>query len=268
MIILNKIKNTKLIINIVVLSLIYFFSFYIFPKLGFYNKLDYVNIKTNAQKVFILTGSIGFDNESFFNNTTEDKISIAQNKFFKNYFDYLIKNKNLISDATCPKVLMVNDLRNIQIYYDYDSNFIHNSHMFNVRFNFYKSFGSSDKIDINKCFEYIFKENLNKYFLLYRDKYIEDTNLKISLLKKLNNSNDEKIAIIIKTSEDTLKLLKTFSFYIDPNVSYTPVQKKANETSKFLAFIICFLIVIFINVMHSALYKKKISKFIKKFINS
>jgi hypothetical protein len=57
MIILNKIKNTKLIINIVVLSLIYFFSFYIFPKLGFYNKLDYVNIKTNAHKVFTLTNS-------------------------------------------------------------------------------------------------------------------------------------------------------------------------------------------------------------------
>jgi hypothetical protein len=266
MIILDKIKNTKLIINIVVLSLIYFFSFYIFPKLGFYNKLDYVRIETNAQKIFIPFIVIESD-FSFHKN--EEKILSDQNKFFKNYFIYLNRNKNLISDAPCPRELMVNDLRNIQIYYNDNSNYIDKDFIFNVRFIFYKFFGSSDKIDINKCFDYIFKENLNKYFLLYRDKYIEDANFKISLLKNLNNSNDE-ITIKIKTFENALELLKTLSFYVDPNVSYTPVQKKANETSKFLAFIICFLIVIFINVMHSdsALYKKKISKFINKFINS
>jgi hypothetical protein len=50
--ILNKINNAKVLINIVVLILIYFFSFHLYPNLGFYNKLEYKGIKTEAFNFF------------------------------------------------------------------------------------------------------------------------------------------------------------------------------------------------------------------------
>lgn len=195
MIIYNKIKNTKLIINIVILILIYFFSFHIFPKLSFYNKLEYRKILVNNNYLNILTlintkkhvDTIFADNE---------ELNHEKSKFLNQYFSYLIKNNNLISNAPCPNELMVNNLRNIQ-FFNEDANFIDNSLEFNVRFSFYKYFWSSEKLDMDKCFDYIFKENLNKYFLLNRKKLIEkiEDNIKFInfLISKQMPENPKKV---------------------------------------------------------------------------
>ncbi len=254
--ILNKISNTKLIINIVVLILIYFFSFHIFPKLGFYNKLDYTGIKSNARDIFFYTQSV---------NINEDEILKRQDHFLKQYFYYLSKNSDLMSNAPCPRELLINNLRNVQIYNDNFLDFLDEDIKFNVRFSFYKFFGSSEKLDISKCFDYIFKENLNKYFLLYRAKLTRNLEYQNEFLKKIK-IEDKKIISQMRINERAIEIIKSTNFFIDPNSNYSPTQQKDKSATKILSFIICLLIVLYINIIFNKLYKKKISRFIKKYI--
>ena len=253
----NKINNTKLIINLVALILIYFFSFHIFPKLNIYNKIDYTGIKTNARSIFFFTQAA----------TVVDEIEIVklQDHFLKQYFYYLDKNKDLISNAPCPKELLVNNLRNIQIYNDNILNYLEDDIKFNVRFSFYRFFGSSEKLDINKCFNYIFKENLNKYFILYRGKLLNNLEFQNKFLKKMKTT-DEKIISQIRINEQTIEMVKNSNFFIDPNSNYLPIQQKDKSASKILTFILCLIIVLSINICFNKLHRKQISRFIKKFI--
>ena len=340
MIIYNKIKNTKLIINIVILILIYFFSFHIFPKLSFYNKLEYRKISVNNNYLNILS-LVNTKKHVDMIFADDAKLNHEKNKFLNQYFSYLIKNNNLISDAPCPNELMANNLRNIQIFNE-DANFIDNSLEFNVRFSFYKYFWSSEKLDMDKCFDYIFKENLNKYFLLNRKKLVEkiEDNIKfINFLiskqepenpKKVNNllfstflgevEKGNVVSVVItgnsikgtfangtkfrtyspnytnlvdklssngvsfsgsRTEEQTeksynevnklenfIRIIKSINYFIDPNVSYTFTQQNDKSFPKIIAFIMCLLIFVFINIGFNKFNKKQISKFINKFMNS
>jgi hypothetical protein len=191
MIISKKIKNTKLIINIVVLILIYFFSFHIFPKLSFYNKLEYKGIRAN--ELFLNVQSLTNSNNLYYGLPNELDLDNQKNIFLNQYFYYLINNNNLISDAPCPKELMVNKLRNIQIFYEDKNDFLGKNLKFNVRFSFYKFFWSPEKLDINKCFDYIFKENLNKYFLLHRERLVKKIEDKIKFINFQNNINNQQL---------------------------------------------------------------------------
>jgi hypothetical protein len=341
MIISNKVKHTKLIINIVVLILIYFFSFHIFPKLSFYNKLEYKGIVVNEFFINILslTNSSKFTEKRL---ADQQDLNFTKSKFLNQYFYYLINNNNLISDAPCPKELMVNNLRNIQIFNDVTIDFFENNLKFNVRFSFYNFFWSTEKLDINKCFDYIFKENLNKYFLLYRNKLVEKIENKIKFINSQIDNNDLKLenlkvindlpfstflgevergnivsvdirgnsiegtfangtkfrtyspnypnlveklsskgvsfsagqtlAIteyeLVNVLEKFLILTRSFNYFVDPNVSYTFTQQNYKSSPKILTFIICLLIVVFINIGFIKLNKKQISKFINKFMNS
>ena len=201
MIISNKIKSTKLIINIVVLILTYFFSFHIFPKLGFYNTIEYRGVKVD-EKIFIDHLFIGkypdiFDfkqNNTYNQNASfiENVSTTSKNKFLVEYLKYFNNNENLISNAPCPKELVADNLRNIQIHDNKDSiDFLNENLTFNVRFSFYKIFKSSEKLDINKCFDYIFKENLNKYFFLYRNKLIKKIENQINNLNYLTFGDNQ-----------------------------------------------------------------------------
>jgi hypothetical protein len=261
MILSSRVKSTKIIINIVALVLVYFFSFHIFPKLGIYNKLDYIDIKTNGRDIFYL-------DDYFYSNRKRAKFADKkkyliqeQNKFLRQYLDYFSLNSNLIANAPCPAELMTNNLRNIQVYTNYYIDPLDDDVKFNVRFTFYKLFKFTDKLNIDKCFDYIFKENLNKYFLSYRNKLIANFNDEINLQKKLGIDNPT-----IETSTKLIEKMKTYNLYIDPDVSYT-VDKKNDETStKIITLIICLLIVLSINISFNKLNKKLISKIIKIFI--
>ena len=347
MIISNKVKNTKLIINIVVLILIYFFSFNIFPKLSFYNKLEYREIMVNEHLLNLLsfTNSNKFIVSSISSSiANEQDLNIEKNRFLNQYFYYLIKN-NLISNAPCPKELMVNNLRNIQIFNNATNDFLDNNFKFNVRFSFYKFFWSTEKLDINKCFDYIFKENLNKYFLLYRNRIVEKVENKIKFINSQIDNNEQKlenskvindlpfstflgelekgnivsvdikgnsiegtfangtkfrtyspnypnlveklsskgVSFSAKSTRQTLEeidyelinklkknivYLKSFNYFIDPNVNYTFTQQKDKISPKILTFVICLILLVFINIGFIKLNKKQISKFINKFMNS
>ncbi len=215
--ILNKVNNAKVLINIVVLILIYFFSFNLYPNLGFYNKLEYKGIKTEAFNFFS-------NNHNKYSNVEivlheEPEFLEEQDLFLKKYFSYLTKNKDLVSNAPCPKELLVNNLRNIQIYNDSILDSFQAELKFNVRFSFYKFFSSSEKLNINKCFDYIFKENLNKFFILYRDALIKKLQYKINDLNKIN-FDVEQVNVGIEINKKILEKLKSFNFFIDPNTNY------------------------------------------------
>jgi len=265
MIISNKVKHTKLIINIVVLILIYFFSFHIFPKLSLYNKLEYKGIVVN--EFFINTLSLT-NNNKFIGNSLVDQrdLNFTKSEFLNQYFYYLINNNNLISNAPCPKELMVNNLRNIQIFNDGIIDFFENNLKFNVRFSFYNFFNSSKKLDINKCFDYIFKENLNKYFILYRDKILKNLQDQNEFLKKIE-VNDQ-IKLLIEINEQTIVIIKNYNFFIDPNINYSPKQEEDKSWPKIIAFIISLLIVVSINIGFKQLKRKQTLKLINKFMNS
>lgn len=254
----DKIKISKIIINLVVLIFIYVFSFHIFPKLGTYNQIDYTGVKTNSKKIF---APMYINDTSF--NTSESRIiliSKQKDEFLNSYMRYLKKNQDLIANAPCPSELVANNLYNIQIYNNKDIDFLNddNNYGFNVRFSFFYFFRSLEKVDINKCFNYFFRENINKYFLLYREKTIEDLENEIISLKVLNNFNK------INNYENLIKIIKANNFFIEPDVRYAVVQKNNKTTSKIVIFFICLLIVVSINIMYKKLNKKQISKFINK----
>ena len=180
-----KIKNKKIIINIVVLILIFFFSFHIYPKINVYNKFDYKGIKTSPEYIMIIEDKYKYSNVELILRQDIETLSTKKSQLLKGYMKYLESKPNIIADAPCPNELMANNLRNIQIYFEDNMYLDENYKKFNVRFNFYKFFKNSDKLEINKCFDYIFKENLNKYYLMYRNEVTrileEENNFKKNL---------------------------------------------------------------------------------------
>jgi hypothetical protein len=278
----DKIKISKIIINLVVLILIYVFSFHIFPILGTYTKVDFIGIKTNSDAL----NSLIYDKELSYLENKDELITKKKNQFLTSYMHYLKKEQDLIAKAPCPSELLANSLYNIQIYNnkDKDIDFLNSDikYSFNVRFSFFPVFRSLDKLDINKCFEYFFKENINKYFLLYRDKTINDYKDKIKTLEIFYNSKDRQalavtpinvpidqdILIRINYYENLIKIIIANNFLIGPDVSYTISQQNNKNASKTINFFICLLIVVSINIIYKKFDKKKISKFFnKKWVN-
>jgi hypothetical protein len=268
--ILNKINNAKILINIVILILIYYFSFHIYPRLGFYNKLEYKGIKTEASSFYHIIDFNYFDNQkdNIIKFSDEPKFLKNQDLFLKQYLYYFTQNKDLVSNAPCPKELLENDLRNIQIYNDKNFDFYQNDLKFNVRFSFYKFFSSSKKLNINKCFDFIFKENLNKYFIIfYRDTIIKKLRIDTDYLEEFKLDYSE-IKFHILANERKIEKLKNYNFFIDPNVNYLPEQPEDKSWHKIIAFTICLLILIFTNILYQKLNRNQISKFINRFMNT
>jgi len=253
----GKIKISKIIINLVIILFIYFFSFHIFPKFNAYNHLDYTGIKTNSKKIF----SPMYINDPTI--TLESRyllISNKKNEFLNSYMHYLKSNQDLIANAPCPSELVADNLYNIQIYNNKKIDFLNedNNYGFNVRFSFFYFFRSLDKLDMDKCFDYFFRENINKYFLLYNENTIEKLKDEIILLKITNNFNK------VDYYENLISTIRANNYFIEPNVRYPVAQKNNKTTSKILIFFICSLIVVSINIIYKKLDKKQISKFINK----
>jgi hypothetical protein len=182
----DKLKNKKIIINIVALILIFFFSFHFYPKINVYNKFDYKGIKTDPQFIIIIDNNTkSYSNTEILFKQDPESLMGKKTQFLKEYMKYLESKPNIIADAPCPNELMENNLRNVQIYFDDNMYLDENYKKFNVRFNFFKFSKNSDNLEINKCFDYIFKENLNKYYLIYLEGIIRILNEQHNLKKQL-----------------------------------------------------------------------------------
>jgi hypothetical protein len=292
------ISKKKIIINIIALILFFFFSFHIFPKFGIYNKLDYKEIKSNVINThlpyFALDASNLMEKEEF--------LLKQKDQFLLQYINFLKKNQNFIIDAPCPSELLANDLRNIQIYNNEINDGLNNFEKFNVSFRFYNFTISDEKIDLNKCFHYIFIEGINRYYLIYRENKIKllanqllfiqslaktkETQNQMFLKDQVKNSlssSDNNIEIIAKffKSDYELRLkaeyyekllvrIKTADdFFIDPNLSYAaPEQRNVKVLNKIIIFIICLMILVSINIGYGKLNRKQVLKFVNKFMNT
>jgi|688.fasta_scaffold239679_2 hypothetical protein len=295
MIIISK-KN--IIINIIALILIIFFSFHIFPKFGTYNKLDYKQIKVN-----VINTHLPYINLNFSSLLQKEELLLREkDKFLLEYINFLKKNPNFIVDAPCPSELLTNDLRNIQIYNDESNDGISNFEKFNVSFRFYNFTISDEKLDLNRCFNYIFIEAINRYYLIYREqktKLLENELRFIQNLEKNNetqkkdffkdqvkyfpNNLENDISTIAKflTSNNEFRFKIEYyislldeikngdDFFIDPNLSYVaPELRKDKNLYKTIIFIICLMILVSINIGYRKLNRKQVSKFINKFVNT
>jgi hypothetical protein len=175
-------RNATLILNIAIFILIYFFSFHFYPKLNSNNKYDYPYIKTNIKEIFEL--------EWIVSNSTTTKTEYAKkklDKFLLKFLSHLNNSPDLLKTAPCPQELFKNNLRNIQIYkVPEDLSDFYNLDHFNIRFTvnrFQKS--SIEKFDIDKCFNFLFVETLNKFYLVERDFLIQELENNRSLILSL-----------------------------------------------------------------------------------
>jgi hypothetical protein len=256
--IINYGKNFNLkkiiILNIFFVIIIFFLSLNFSKKLPFVSTYEYTNIRVNplVSEFLILRRNILKDDSVFFLYTLEN--------FITEYIEYLNANKNLRALAPCPSEVLGSDLRNIQMYKISKNRY---EQKFNVRIknnNFYKN-----NFNMDKCFNYIFVENLNEYFL----KSIQNDNKiiekQISLLKKLNEKNKiidynnvdqiEKLELILRLSSE----LK--NYIIDYSVSNN------NKNNTVYLFLVLLLVSATLQIMYFK-FKKLNIKNILKFINS
>jgi len=128
---------------------------------------------------------------------------------------------------------------------------------------------------------------LNKYYLLYRDKIIENINDEIIILEKIYNIDDLQILDLksstfplndendktpikkkIKYYKNLIKIIKMNNFFVDPDASYTVVKQNPVSSTKIVIFVTCLLIVVSINILINKLNRKQVAKFINKLMNA
>lgn len=78
----------------------------------------------------------------------------------------------------------------------------------------------------------------------------------------------QKYYMEVNKLENFIRIITSINYFIDPNVSYTFTQQNDKSFPKIIAFIMCLLIFVFINIGFNKFNKKQISKFINKFMNS
>jgi hypothetical protein len=257
--IINYGKNFNLkkiiIFNIFFVIIIFFLSLFFSKKLPFVRTYEYTDIRINplVSEFLIFQRNI-LKNDHYFSSYTLEK-------FITEYIEYFNSNKNLHALAPCPSEVLGSDLRNIQIYKIIKGRF---NQKFNVRIknnNFYKN-----NFNIDKCFNYIFIENFNEYFLksIQHDNKIIETH--ISLLKKLYRNNkiiDYEVDDQIEKLELILGLSSKLKNYTIDNYS----NSNDNKNNTVYIFLVLLLVSATLQIMYFK-FKKLNIKNILKFINS
>jgi hypothetical protein len=257
-------KKLPITLNFFLLILVFYFSFYIYPSLNYDTKVHYKNIETNSDIFFTsawVASRSGVDRQSY--------IELKKNDFLTKFIIYLNSEPNIKTKAPCPNELIKNNLRNIQIYPNLSGNPLTSIHVFNVRFNLNKlNFYNQDLSKLDQCFYYFFVENLNKFFILYRENLINDLTNQYNYKSLMGYNYPDNFTLT------ELKKIKEFinkiNFFINPNANYShsnsKILKQNTNLSEILFFLICSLIILIINIIRC--YKKKFSKIINDFINS
>jgi hypothetical protein len=259
-------KNTKLkiIVNFFLFILAYYFCFNIYPSLNADTKINYQKIETNSDLFF---SSVWIAKRSSVNR--QEYIEFKKNEFLTKYIDYLNSKPDIKTKAPCPSELIKNNLRNIQMYPNLFDDPILKNYQFNVRFNLSKFYlySQNDLSKLDKCFNFFFVEQLNNYFIIYRQNLIDE--LKIEYDYKLfmgyNYPDNFTFDQFIKVNE----FINNVKFFVNPNTNYThSVNLHTNITlNQIFLFLACLLIISILNFSYYKLGKKKLSKIINEFIN-
>ena len=250
--VINKfLKNKKIIyLNLFFVISLYVISFFLRPNLIIQNKYSYINIPINPKSSvtkFILD--------------KKDVEEIEIGNLINRFMGSLINEKPLSIIDNCPEKITYENFRDIIFYklneYNFSIDIISNS----------------PKESIQKCFETIFIEEFNKFYLNEIKKkikiYSDINNINQEYLNTFNNKNDNSKIIYeynynIQTRTLAINFLENFNFIVDPNIKYQPTFKK-NEISYVLIYLVLVLIFFSFQIIYfviKELYKyKKINIF-------
>jgi len=244
-------KNKKIIyLNLFFVISLYVISFFLRPNLIIQNKYSYINIPINPETLvakFILD--------------KKDVEEIEIGTLINSFMGSLINKKPLSIIDNCPKKITYENFRDIIFYKLNENNFS------------IDIINNSPKESIQKCFETIFIEEFNKFYLNEIKKkikiYSDINNINQQYLNTFNNKNDNSKIIYeynynIQTRTLAINFLKNFNFIVDPNIKYQPTIKK-NEISYVLIYLVLVLIFFSFQIIYfviKELYKyKKINIF-------
>lgn len=212
-------KYKKIIFNVIILTFIYYLSFTVFPNLSSSDQYNYKKISINEKNIYavdILMGSSADVNiKQFYWIKDKDYL-----KFLNEFIQDLSKDSILLKNIHCPSEILKNNMRNIYIYFEKNDKSI-----FNVRFYVNRFFNSRSKeTDLDKCFNFIFVENLNKFYSKKFEAFVNNLeNLyESSNFEKKNFSNINVLEftysdLIKKIKEKEIKLIKLKNSNIEDN---------------------------------------------------
>jgi hypothetical protein len=258
----KKIKAI-ILINLFFLISIYIVSIFFRPNLNIRKNLFFRDIIVN-EKISIINkidrkGTIDVDNAS--------NLESILKKFLNNL---LLPNTKL-NIKNCGSETILGNFRNINIFDIHDN-------LFSVSI---KSDDLSEE-EIQKCFEELFIEKLNDFYLILLDREIK----KLILKKNFEEKNELEM---IKTSpfyfgtnivygtdfikesfktERQINYLKTINFLINPDFKYKSTDNK-NVRLNFVIYYFCIVIIFFILeiIILYIYYKKNLQKIILDFEN-
>lgn len=261
----SKNKKLLIIVNFFLLILTFYFSFNIYPGLNVDNKINYQRIKTNSDLFFT---SVWIAERSKVNR--QEYIEDKKKQFLAKYIQYINLKPQIKEKAPCPNELIKDNLRNIQIYPNPLDDSIIKDYQFNVRFNLSKFYlySQKDSSNLNKCFNFLFIENLNNYFNIYRQNLIDELKIEYDYKLTMGYNYPDNF-----TFDQFIKFNEAFNnvkFFVNPNANYTPSTNlhKIITLNEIIVFLVCLLIISIINFSYYKLGKKKLSKIINKFFNS
>ena len=150
---MNILFNKKKILKITLFNVVLLLAIYYLTS-NFYKKL------IPSQKITISlvpVNNLMFELNNYRNDETNFFFSSKDIFILNDYYDYLIKEKKIISSSSCPPEIKSNNLRNV---------YIHNVSItkYSATFDVSLVVNQSSKNNI-ECLNYIFVEKLNIYFL-------------------------------------------------------------------------------------------------------
>lgn len=177
------------IINLSIIVIFGFFSFNLLPKLISKDEFNYQNININQDKIdsinILIESILGTRNTERLNKTLIKDPKV----FLNNYFNFItLEQPQTIYYPHCPASLLQDNMRGIQIYFNEKK-----EDVFNVKFHYSQFlFDIKEKTKINKCFNFIFVEHLNKYFVDQYNILLETLEKNLITLQTFYNLKNER----------------------------------------------------------------------------
>lgn len=253
----NLIKKKLIYFNLFIIIFLFFISFFIKPNLNITIKYRFNDIIIN-EKLNVINYLL---NETGIKDTVLlDKVQVKGiHKLVESYFQYIVDEKVERIYENCPTEITKTYFRDVRIY---------KVDRFDQKFSIeiqYNSLLSSAEDEIKKCFQVIFLEQFNIYYLENLEKvkkYINDL-ITINIKNSFENNNNNKdevsfLKIIVAKRINTLEYLDNIKFIINPKSETKPIIIK-NSISYiifYLAIILFFFIIQMIYIIFKISKKK------------
>jgi hypothetical protein len=254
---LHKLITKKLIyFNLTIIISLFFISFFFKPNLT--TKIDYTfNEISINQKLLIFNETISETmlSEKFIENVTTTKL----NDFIYRYLQYLTDTKNESVYKNCPTEITKGYFRNVRIY-----KIGRFQDTFTVEIN-YDSLSTSAEEEIKKCFQVIFIEQLNKYYLenleivkIITNNIIEKKKLQYHSLNSLSDLKKSKLEDRISA----MNFMNDIKYFVSPQSENKPIitKKSISYLMFYLIIIFLFFIIQIFYIFRKSLNYKKILK--------